>query len=153
MAPTTFYRVVDEFSQTRVAGYGLLAADSRSFITFEPRNNTKRRLSLEMELHNHLNWANREPTVFISVYSDQDTAWAEARRRERSGRTKVTVMTINVSKCAFDCTHKRLEYRNVRKLASKLEIWIDDGAWHNSEHEWIFLHRIPSHAIVRECRL
>ena len=84
--------------------------------------------------------------MFLSVYSDRETAWAEAKRRERRGRVEVRILEIDVSQCPKGT----MQYRNVRKLAKKLGVWIPDEAWHNSLYEYVFLHRIPSDAIVQE---
>lgn len=144
MAGTTFYRVIDETSQSRFTNrYGLLAADSRTPATFDPRNCTERAI-VRTELDNHLHWARDVPTVFLSVYSDRETALAEANRREKRGRVEVRILEIDVSQCPKGT----MQYRNVRKLAKKLGVWIPDEAWHNSLYEYVFLHRIPSGAIV-----
>jgi 3-deoxy-D-manno-octulosonic-acid transferase len=145
MAPTTFYRVVDGTSQSRLDRYGhLLAADSTSYVTFKPRG-AEEKENLETEFLNHMDWRNREDTVFISVYSDEEKAWAEAQRRVRAGREKVLILKIDVSKRAPE----RMEYRNVRKLAAKLGVTIHGRAWHNSHYEYVFLHRTRARAIVR----
>jgi hypothetical protein len=146
MAGTTFYRVIDETSQSRFTNrYGLLAADSRTPATFDPRNH-RERARVRTELDNHLYWARDVPTVFLSVYSDRKTARAEAKRRERRGRVEVRILEIDVSQCP----KRTMQYRNVRKLAKKLRVRIPDEAWHNSLYEYVFLHRIPSDAIVQE---
>lgn len=42
-----------------------------------------------------------------------------------------------------------VQYRNLRRFARNCGIEIQDCALKNSEHEWIFLNRIPDAMIVK----
>jgi hypothetical protein len=55
---------------------------------------------------------------------------------------------VIIYKIDMDDACERVEYRDVRRLAKKLNLWIEEEAWHNSEHEWIFLNRIPDSAVA-----
>ncbi|KAL8299185.1 hypothetical protein RB601_003617 [Gaeumannomyces tritici] len=127
-----FYRVEDEDSRRRIAPGSGFYAPGESEVGFENG----------WELVAHLDWRNREPTSFISVYSRKDVALREAHRRKRQGKRDVTVTEIDVSLAPW-----RLEFRNMRRLCASLEVYIETEAWHNSEYEWVFLHCIPKRAI------
>jgi hypothetical protein len=60
-----------------------------------------------------------------------------------AGKRDVRIYKINTSFC-----NERTEYRNIRRLAKQLGLWIPDDAWNNSEHEYIFLWYIPDDAVV-----
>lgn len=90
-----------------------------------------------------LDWGNRDPTPFISMYSDKDVAFEEAKRRVRRGKKDVRVYKIDMWE-----SDERTEYRNIRLLAEKLDFDIPERAWNNSEYEYIFLHHVPDSAVV-----
>jgi hypothetical protein len=138
MAPRVFYRVEDADSSARyVDGKGILAADTKTVVNFGDKGDT-----LLRQVKQHLHWGNRRPTPFISTYCDESAALREADRRV--GRDK----DVTVYKIDMDDTHERVEYRDVRRLATKLGLRIEPNAWHNSKHEWIFLRHVPDEAVV-----
>jgi len=80
-------------------------------------------------LDNHLDWYNRMPTPFISVYSSKSAAFASANGRINDGKTGVTVAYIDGSKLFGG------GLRKVWKLAEELGYEIPDKALDNSEFE------------------
>ena len=139
MAPRVFYRVEDEHSRARfIDGEGICAEDTNTVVHFANRGFT-----LLDQVEQHLNWANRRPTPFISTYCEESVAWSEASRRVARGKEDVRVYTIDM-----DDSYERAEYRDVRLLARRLGLYINDYAWNNSMYEWIFLHHVPDSAIV-----
>lgn len=130
------WRVEDEYSQTYSDKHGIRAA-------WKSGLNFNRPKYLRGPLEKHLNWGSWERSPFISAYSKKDVAYCEARRRKRQGRHNVKVVEI----VADTRKHGIGAFRKIRKLAELLDVDIRDGAWHNSEHECIFLHCIPWHII------
>ena len=94
-------------------------------------------------VENHLDWQNKNPSPFISVYSDERRAEIEARRRVRDGHDDVFIWEIDTNEAK-----NVAQYRNLRRFAKKSGIWIPDFAWDNSEYEWLFLNQIPEAMIV-----
>ncbi|KAF2137796.1 uncharacterized protein K452DRAFT_204014, partial [Aplosporella prunicola CBS 121167] len=132
-----YWRVQDEYSGTYYSpGYGFFARDTSSEIDFT-RNHM-----VHDALAKHLDWGNRCPTPFISVYCDEETAFEEADRRvlRRNGNVTVSKIHTRRSQCP-------LEYRNVQILAIKHDVWIPERAFHNSKFEYVFLHHIPAECI------
>jgi hypothetical protein len=139
MAPRVFYRVEDADSSARYFdGEGIFAADTDTAVHFGNKGN-----ALFDQIEQHLDWSNRNPTPFISTYCDEFAARWEAERRVRRRKKEVTIYKIDM-----DDTPERREYRHVRRLAKDLGLRIETSAWHNSEHEWIFLHHVPDEAVV-----
>jgi hypothetical protein len=138
MAPRVFYRVEDADSSARyLDGEGIFAADIDTVVYFGNMGD-----ALFDQVEQHLKWRNRNPTPFISTYCDESAARREAERRDRQGKKNVKIYKIDM-----DDTPERREYRDVRRLARNLRLRIETNAWHNSEHEWIFLHHIPDEAV------
>lgn len=96
----------------------------------------------------HLDWNSRCASPFLSTYSDRDVAFDIARGRKRMGNINVTITVIDVER-----VRGQVEFRKVRPLAERLGISISDRAWHNSWHEWIFLHHIPPAAVIAKIRV
>ena len=90
----------------------------------------------------HLNWSNRTPSPFISVYADFDTVINSAITRKNQGKRGVLIARIDVSKSG------KLWYRYMPKVAKEVGLRIKPQALNNSENEFVFLHRIPGEAIV-----
>lgn len=100
------------------------------------RDSTRRLLDI------HLDWTNRTPTPFISVYATYQAAKNEARRIITRGMKEV-IIAIDVGiVCGKEV------FCNVRRLAEKLDYGIPEYALNNSKHEYIFVHCIPNPAIV-----
>lgn len=138
MAPNIFYRVEDKHSRAQyIEDEGIFAEDIDTSVNF-------RRLGTNLlhQIEQHLDWSNRNPTPFISMYSDKYVAQREAERRVLSGKKDVRIYKIDTY-----ASEERMEYRNIRLLAQKLGLFIFHEAWHNSEHEYIFLHHVPEDAI------
>jgi hypothetical protein len=138
-SPTVFFRVQDEYSQAQYCEHRGILSKNQSNASFDPRLSKTRRT-----IQDHLDWASRKSSTFISVYSDWATANREARRRLADGHANVIIWKIDTQK-----GHKKAQYRNIRLLALRCRIWVPDKAWNNSEHEWLFLHRVPESMIVR----
>ncbi|KAI1302215.1 hypothetical protein F5Y03DRAFT_212459 [Xylaria venustula] len=135
-SPRVFWRVEDEDSQAQTRNSGIRAAGVGGDF---------RRLSLELRqcLERHLDWSDRTPSPFISAYCDEDAANREVNRRLDRGKRRITITKIDVT----DLDYGTVQYRNLRKLAKNLDLWVHELAWNNSEHEYIFLHYIPREAI------
>jgi hypothetical protein len=137
--PTVFFRVQDEYSQAQYCEHRGILSKNQSNASFNPRLSKTRQT-----IQDHLNWASRKSSTFISVYSDWATANREARRRLADGHANVVIWKIDTLK-----GHRKAQYRNIRLLALRCRIWVPDKAWNNSEHEWLFLHQVPESMIVR----
>lgn len=136
MGPPEFYRVEDEGSRGRYfKGKGMYAEVTDTEFDF---SNCDIRLILR-----HLDWKNRIPTPFLSVYCDEEMAIREAERRVREGKKEVRVYKIDMWE-----SDDRVEYRDLRRLAKKQGIYIPDFAWSNSEYEYLCLHHIPDSAVM-----
>jgi hypothetical protein len=143
-----FYRVEDEYSQARTAGgRGIWPGDRHARVDFKARQGWKHK-ALVRHVMNHLDWGNRRPTPFISMYNDDTVAFEEAERRKRRGMRKVTITVVDVKK-----VYGRVKFRNVRQLAHRLRCQIPEKAWHNSEYEYIFLHHIPDRAVNERIKM
>ncbi|KAH7072735.1 hypothetical protein BKA63DRAFT_515577 [Paraphoma chrysanthemicola] len=143
-APREFFRVEDASSRASyIEGKGIYAEDDYTWVDFDSTG-----ARLFAQIGQHLQWANKHPTPFISAYSDEDVAWREAERRCLDGKKDVRIYTINTNRRG-----KAIEYRNIRRLAKKVGLWIDDQAWNNSKYEYIFLHHIPKSMIVGTFKL
>lgn len=138
MAPTKYWRVQDEHSRARFhSGDGILAENLEREVDFKNYRMVRR------ELEAHLDWANRRPTSFISCYADRSTALREAHRRIREGKRDVWVLRIDLKDC-----RGKVDFRQVRRLARRSRVWIEDYAWNNSESEYIFHQRIPHYVVT-----
>jgi hypothetical protein len=139
MGPYIFFRVEDEDSRARYSDEeGLFAEDTDTWVDFSSWDGR-----LLGQVQRHLDWRNRVPTPFISMYCDEGVALREAERRVREGKTDVSVYKINMQR-----SDERREYRNIRLLAEKLRFDIPERAWNNSEYEYVFLHHVPESAVV-----
>jgi hypothetical protein len=141
--PSVFFRVQDEYSQAQYCEHSGILSKNQSNASFDPCLPETRQ-----SLRDHLDWANKKPSPFISVYSDQATALRDARRRLADGYEDVVIWEIDTRRGP-----ETSQYRKIRLLASIYRIWIPRKAWNNSEHEWLFLHRVPDCMIVRYCTL
>lgn len=139
MGPYIFFRVEDEDSRARYSGEeGLFAEDTDTWVDFKSWD-----WRLLGQVEKHLDWGNRVPTPFISMYCDEGVAHREAKRRVGEGKKDVRIYKINMRR-----SDERREYRNIRLLAEKLDFDIPERAWNNSEYEYIFLHHVPDSAVV-----
>ena len=139
MGPYIFFRVEDEDSRARHFGEeGLFADDTDTRVDF---NRWDWRLRSQVE--RHLDWGNRAPTPFISMYCHEGVALREAERRVRDGKKDVRIYEINMRE-----SDERREYRNLRLLAEKLDFDIPERAWNNSKYEYIFLQHVPDSAVI-----
>ncbi|KAL7823122.1 hypothetical protein V8C26DRAFT_385461 [Trichoderma gracile] len=123
----------DSQSKRELETQDLVAADSSRVIL------TRRRLKEAFK--EQIDWGNRKPTCFVSVHSDRQHAlvWPKSFAGSRGSRKfSWDIVEIDTAKLpagtrVFDAT----------VLSQKL------GVRHDySEHEYIFLHRIPHEAIV-----
>jgi hypothetical protein len=123
--PTVFFRVQDEYSQAQYCEHRGILSKNQSHASFDPRLSKTRQT-----IQDHLDWASRKSSAFISVYSDWATANREARRRLADGHENVVIWKIDTRK-----GHRTAQYRNIRPLALRCRIWVPHKAWNNSEHE------------------
>jgi hypothetical protein len=146
MAWKEFWRVEDDESMARYKeGKGIHAGAVRSTMTFDLyRGGNRRQLGQGLPLH--LDWGHRGRTGFISVYSNEERAKVEARRRVSAGKSNVVIHWIGVPELKGP---HRVEYRQVRRLMKDLGKKIPYKAYHNSKHEFVFLHRIPEHCVLK----
>ena len=138
MGPHIFFRVEDDESRARYYGRaGLFAEDTDTWVDFNSWDE-----DLLSEVEAHLDWGNRVPTPFISMYCNEKVAFREAERRVRAGKKKVRVYEINTRKRDED-----MEWRNLRHLADNLGFDIPDCALNNSKYEYIFLRHVPDSTV------
>lgn len=100
-------------------------------------------VALLAKLEQHLDWNNRDPSPFISMYSDEFVARREGYRRVRAGKREVRIYKID--RYASD---ERMEYRSVQGLAKRLRFEIPEYALNNSMQEYVCLYRVPDSAVV-----
>lgn len=142
-----FWRVEDRHSAARYDGLDIVAL-SLGWVNMEAHDGNERRI-LYRALEDHLDWSNRNPTPFISVYAHRDAAYADAERRVREDRMDVVVTEIVIREEDIGGQRSRIRFRQVRKLARENHLRIPPRAWHNSKEEFVFLHRIPGRTIVQ----
>ena len=139
MGPYIFFRVEDEDSRAQYFGEeGLFAEDRDTEVDFNSWS-----WWLRGQVERHLDWRNRVPTPFISMYCHEGVAFREAERRVGDGKMEVRVYKINMRR-----SDERREYRNLRLLAEKLDFDIPERAWNNSKYEYIFLQHVPDSAVI-----
>ena len=63
--PTVFFRVQDEYSQAQYCEHRGILSKNQSYASFDPRLSKTRQT-----IQDHLDWASRKSSAFISVYSD-----------------------------------------------------------------------------------
>ena len=144
VAPVKYYRVHDNSSATYYDKEdGFVAGDPELQLRmFTPRKPSEER-NLSDALGKHLDWTDRTPSPFISVYSNLNTAIDSAIARVKDGKRDVVIAHINVEQ-----SESRLWYRKVRNVAEEIGLWIQPQAWENSQNEFIFLHYIPAEAVT-----
>ena len=142
MAPHKYYRVHDNSSATHFdEENGFVAGDPQLLLRMFPRDRSEYQ-NLFNALGRHLDWSDRTPSPFISVYADLDTAVNSAIARVNQGKRKVFVAHINVKDI------EDLWYRHAPKIAREVRLRIQPQALRNSEQEFIFLHHIPGEAVT-----
>ena len=108
MGPYISFRVEDEDSRARYSDEeGLFAERTDTRVDFKSWDGR-----LLGQVERHLDWGNRVPTPFISMYCDEGMAHREAKRRVGEGKKDVRVYKINMRESG-----ERREYRNIRRLA------------------------------------
>jgi hypothetical protein len=124
MGPYIFFRVEDEDSRARYSGEeGLFAEVTDTWLDFKSWD-----WKLFGKVERHLDWENRVPMPFISMYCDEGVAHREARRRVGERKKDVRVYMINMRR-----SDEHREYRNIQLLAERLGFDISERAWNNSE--------------------
>ena len=142
-APVEYYRVQDKSSATRFNKVnGFIAGDDELPVKMSPRSDSEYQNLFEA-LDRHLDWYDRTPSPFISVYADYDTAENSAIARAERGKKGVFIAHINVKHTGG------LSYRCVPKLAEAIGLRIPQRASRNAEEEFVFLHRIPAKAVTK----
>ncbi|KAK0506908.1 hypothetical protein JMJ35_010608 [Cladonia borealis] len=145
-APLKYYRVQDDSSATHFdEENGFFAGDIQLQLRmFSPRDRAEER-NLSNALGRHLNWSNRTPSPFISVYADLDTAVNSAVARVKDGKREVFIAYIDVGVEGIG----DVWYRYVPKVAEEVGLRIQRQALGNSKQEFVFLHHIPAGAITK----
>jgi hypothetical protein len=143
-APTTFYRVEDEYSRARLEEGAGIVARKQTRLTWS--HDATVRL-----VKKHLAWGSRKPSPFISAFDDLGRAQYEADRRKEKGRRKVFIWVIKTTKGRGRNRQDwpRAEYRNLTGYAKSRKFKIPKVALNMSECEWLFLNEIPECMIVR----
>ncbi|KAI3326495.1 hypothetical protein HD806DRAFT_487438 [Xylariaceae sp. AK1471] len=72
----TFYRVEDEDSRARTTNSGIKAA-GKAQVNFRSKSP-----ELREHVKRHMDWSDRNPSPFISAYSNKKAAYDEAERRK-----------------------------------------------------------------------
>ena len=140
-APLEYYRVQDNSSATRFDEInGFIAGDPKLSVRMSPCIDSEYQ-NLSEALDRHLDWSNRTPSPFISVYAALDTAYNSAVARVRQGKKGVFIAHIAVKDI------KDLSHRHVPELAREIGLGIQPPALRNAEQEFIFLHSIPAEAV------
>lgn len=144
VAPVKYYRVQDNSSATHFNEEdGFIAGDPELQLRmFTPRNPSEVR-NLFNALDSHLDLSDTTPSPFISVYTNVKTAVNSAIARVKDGKKGVFIAYIDVEDIGG------LYYRQVRKVAEEIGLWIQPRAWGNSQEEFIFLHHLPAEAITK----
>ena len=142
MAPSEYYRVHDSSSATHFDKQnGFVAGDPRLPLRMFPRYPSEYQ-NLFNALGRHLEWSDRTPSPFISVYADWETAVNSASARVNRGKRGVFIAHIDVEDIEGLC------YRWTPKLADEIGLRIQPQALRNSEQEFVFLHRIPGEVVT-----
>ena len=147
-APTTFYRVEDEYSRARLETGAGIVARKQTRLTW----NHAATVALVLD---HLDWWSQKLSPFISAFDDLERAQYEADRRKGEGHRDVVI-------CEIDTTRRwkkgrrgrknvvpRAEYRNLTNYAETHDFDIPEVALNMSGCEWLFLNEIPECMIVR----
>jgi len=116
----------------------LIAVDSLRVITTEEE--------LKRAVANHASWASKQPSCFLSVFSNWQHAYNWAQKITSNGsrlcEPPVVIHTIKCSLLPSSCVV--LEMEHLRR------VWPGPLAFHeHSRNEWIFLHKIPKQAITK----
>ncbi|KAI0436702.1 hypothetical protein F4803DRAFT_208028 [Xylaria telfairii] len=136
------WRIEDDDSHVKYwPGYGIRASSEES-VRMNPRNRFETEALYE-KVQQHIDWYNKVPTPFISVYNDEGRAAQEANRRVRTGKRNVVAYEIVVHRS------DNVIFRNMVKLFNKvLDEEIPEFVGNNAENEFIFLHWIPEDCVV-----
>ena len=138
--PSQLWRVQYKCSQTKESDEGnLLAADTHTFYDDSQEDLEDFRQSVT----DHCTWKHREPTPYISLFSDEDHARNWAMKPFNSTGDDCTLLTIDT---------KMLEgvyVFRLQTLVDDLSIKIPEKASGNIPRAYICLHRIPNAAIIQ----
>ena len=143
-APTTFYRVEDEYSRARLEEGAGIVARKQTRLTWSHD------ATVDLVL-DHLDWWSQKPSPFISAFDDLERAQYEADSREHDGHLDVVIWEIKTTKGRGRNRQDwpRAEYRNLTGYAKSRKFKIPKAALNMSECEWLFLNEIPECMVVR----
>lgn len=127
----------DSGSQASYQGKQGICAASDRWIPMYPRQNEKKMEWLEDEVLRHRDWRNKEPSPFISVSTNREWVFMEARRRKEQGNQDVVVYEIRAEE---GCNTYWESVDDLLKMAG----W----EYTSTRTEYLFLHRIPKKFIV-----
>ncbi|KAH8802520.1 hypothetical protein F5884DRAFT_860883 [Xylogone sp. PMI_703] len=128
--PNMLWKVIHSGTQSRQDPHtkDLTASDNTRIIS--------NILELKQVVEAHLDWWNRQPSCFLSVFSDERHARNWAKQRERTS-SQVYIYQIDTRNLPTDAYPLDLDLMKVRLSITN-----------PSTHELLFLHRIPAQAIV-----
>jgi len=129
--PKTLWKVIHSGTQSQQDPFtgDLIASDSTRIIRDESE--------LKQAIEAHIDWWSRQPSCFLSVFSDEQHALNWAKQREKT-QSEVYIYKIDTTNLPTDTY-----LFDVDSLKATL------GFVHpTSTHEFLFLHRITAQAIV-----
>lgn len=154
------YRVYDNLSHIpRNEGEGIECGDPSKYL-MHPQH-----IITYAAMMNHLNWCNRKPTYFISLFADLSRALYEARRRKQQRWVRNPEATNETAPDAWmyrDPASVKIAMVSARVLdtnnvfyfsTAELRTMLQVDAGHDirtrlSEIEWFVMEYIPEEAIV-----
>jgi hypothetical protein len=134
--PRYYYRVVDDKSHCKYdQDEGFVASIPNA--VYNPNHwNAKR------ELEQHMNWANRDPTPFISVTVSREQAIHYALQRMEWGNGSVLIAKIDHSRLKEENIHIHRARDLVQATGAEIEPIADNP------HEYLCVRRIPVCAVI-----
>ena len=146
------YHVYDNLSQTRyIPGNGIRAGDGKNYTCVHPQH-----VMTYSNMTRHLDWANREPTPFISLTGSLQAANDEADRRRRQlwvpGQTQPRLEeTVRIARISVVQLHNLgVFYFSREELLTMLRAPPNNPVFFATSPEWWFaLEHIPDGAVDR----
>lgn len=146
----TLYHVYDNLSQTPyIDQHGIEAGDPNTYV-MHPQH-----IITYSAMLSHLNWRNREPTYFISLYGNKQAALQEAYRRRQKinvpgvssvrdpTSVRITVVSVQVLDQEKIFYFSRAEMINMLQVPAAHIIFTS-----STPEEWFVMEYIPHAAIT-----
>ena len=134
--PKTLWKVIHCGTQSQTDPFtgDLIASDSTRIFSDSSE--------LKQAIEAHIDWWSRQPSCFLSVFSDEQHARNWAKQREQT-QSEVYIYEINTTKLPIDAFVLGIDLLKVTL-----------GIVHpSSTHELLFLHRIPAQAMISKTSL